>query len=696
MAIPLPTPTKNPVPSTDIRDHLFAGAKIDEFVTSDSLEYMDRLGGKHFTQRGLEENFQEFLASSGYIFLGDYESGPLQFTARNQYIRYNGQYWKLNSSTNVGFVTTGNDASSWVNDINHFALIDGDNLRQELAGSSGASLVKLMGKSVSQLLLALSSRSDQFSSLEEWAAYPAKKKVFVGGEYTINSTLYIQCEQLDTEGKVKINPTSEFVALHFGNNNRSLLTTLTSTITKGLTSLTVSGVNEGDVLCIWNPADYSWSGYRDYYRQGEFVKVIRYESGVAYFAGGINDTYPEGTRIYKIQMDKCSVRGEYDINFPTYSANALGMQIEQVSDSDLNGLKLLAKNTPYALQLKRCMNVSGDIGYAIQKSSQTSGLDYGLYLLNCQSCKINGLFCAERHGSTMTGNGDECSIVNRFNRITGTILTTGQGGVAAADFHANCEKCSYGGYMQGLVISGHKNGAPNSHIDSVPNTPLWPTIIASDCKSLDFDLSNTHITGSGDPESTNRGCIDIGGNSDAMSDKTTLQGTLNLSNAVIDSPATFILNVRNRGSLTKHDINLTGITINGTAGKRAIRISSITGSDPGSVMLAGISITSGMQIDIPTASKKPGLTLSGQASVTVKNGSSNGSTPVTFPWIMPGAPASIVSNRTGAVSGVSNSKVAASSISPVNTGFNAYAYTVDGSNLANGDITATINWVAYW
>lgn len=82
-----------------------------------------------------DEDFQQFLMSSGYVFLGDYDGGPFQFSARNQYIRYDGQYYRLNAATDVGFTTTGTDAASFANDVTHFVLMDGDTLRQELGNT---------------------------------------------------------------------------------------------------------------------------------------------------------------------------------------------------------------------------------------------------------------------------------------------------------------------------------------------------------------------------------------------------------------------------------------------------------------------------------------------------------------------------------------------------------------------------------
>ena len=144
--VPLPTPTQAPVPSTDIRNAVFAGAKLDEEVTGTGDFYTDRLDVKRLTNTGRNnqfnaaqqertDQFQQFLLSSGYVFLGDYEDGPFQFGARNQYIRYNNQYYRLNTTTDVGFTTTGTDATSFANDVTHFVLMDGDTLRQNLNSS---------------------------------------------------------------------------------------------------------------------------------------------------------------------------------------------------------------------------------------------------------------------------------------------------------------------------------------------------------------------------------------------------------------------------------------------------------------------------------------------------------------------------------------------------------------------------------
>ena len=115
--------------------------KEDAFLTSQVQMDSDF----NLSQTEKEDRFQQFLISSGYVFLGGYEDGPFQFSARNQYIRYNNQYYRLNAATDVGFTTTGTDAASFANDVTHFVLMDGDTLRQNLGSGDGAKLVGGIG-----------------------------------------------------------------------------------------------------------------------------------------------------------------------------------------------------------------------------------------------------------------------------------------------------------------------------------------------------------------------------------------------------------------------------------------------------------------------------------------------------------------------------------------------------------------------
>ena len=109
--------------------------KTNEFESRFSSQLSAQESTFSESQSDKENRFQQFLNASGYVFLGDYQDGPFQFSARNQYIRYDNQYYRLNAATDVGFTTTGTDATSFVNDVTHFVLMDGDTLRQNLGSS---------------------------------------------------------------------------------------------------------------------------------------------------------------------------------------------------------------------------------------------------------------------------------------------------------------------------------------------------------------------------------------------------------------------------------------------------------------------------------------------------------------------------------------------------------------------------------
>ena len=115
--------------------------KTNEFESRFSSQLSTQESTFSESQTDKENRFQQFLLSSGYVFLGYYENGPFQFSARNQYIRYDNQYYRLNAATDVGFTTTGTDATSFANDVTHFVLMDGDTLRQNLGSGDGLKLV---------------------------------------------------------------------------------------------------------------------------------------------------------------------------------------------------------------------------------------------------------------------------------------------------------------------------------------------------------------------------------------------------------------------------------------------------------------------------------------------------------------------------------------------------------------------------
>lgn len=98
--IPVPTPTQNPVPSSDIRDHVFGGAKIDEFATSENHVYVDRFGNEHRTIAGINYDATQAMLNYGYITKKSFEIGAtldtpntiLQWESNGEYYRWDGDW----------------------------------------------------------------------------------------------------------------------------------------------------------------------------------------------------------------------------------------------------------------------------------------------------------------------------------------------------------------------------------------------------------------------------------------------------------------------------------------------------------------------------------------------------------------------------------------------------------------------------
>ncbi|EJK7980004.1 hypothetical protein I5420_07970 [Citrobacter koseri] len=184
---------------------LYDNAQNFDHLSNDRVNetWDDRFGVPRLTWHGMEvkhseqmdsfENeFNNFLVNSGYQFLGDYEDGPLTFSARNQYTRYEGQYWRLNTETDVPFTTTGTDATSWELDVTHFSLIDGDTLRQEITNGTlpyGEDTIgNIFGRTLKYFGAVGDGETDDTAALllaDEWSISTGRPVYVRAGEYKI-------------------------------------------------------------------------------------------------------------------------------------------------------------------------------------------------------------------------------------------------------------------------------------------------------------------------------------------------------------------------------------------------------------------------------------------------------------------------------------------------------------------------------
>lgn len=137
--------TMNPLGSTSPYD-LFDNAQNFDlaFNSITAAIWKDRFGRSRKSYWGIEQDFvsqllnqqlrfNNFIQNAGYKVIGDYETGPLTITEYNELIRYENELWKLTAATAIPYITTGNDATSWADDSQHFVSVGDAALRQSLA-----------------------------------------------------------------------------------------------------------------------------------------------------------------------------------------------------------------------------------------------------------------------------------------------------------------------------------------------------------------------------------------------------------------------------------------------------------------------------------------------------------------------------------------------------------------------------------
>ncbi|WP_431222659.1 hypothetical protein ACQ86O_20680 [Serratia sp. L9] len=494
------------------------------------------------------------------------------------------------------------------------------------------------------------SKSSDFESLYEWASYPARYKILEAGEYTIDKTLNIVGSEILFEGLVTLNVTKQINAIKIGVNSLTEVCTLNEAIQRGSTKIKGSFVNihNGDLLAIWNPQDYSYSSFREYYRQGEFAVVGKVSSDMISLDGGIIDSYPNGSKVYKIETtNDIRMSGKIEINYPKdnssagYSANSIGLLLSQLRRAVITGLSISASNAAYCVLAKKCFSLTGENVEFKQQTDAPStslGLDYAFAVSNCQHIRIDGRFSAERHAVTHGGNAEPASIVNRFCHFSGEFLTTGKGSVGAADWHGNTEMCSFSGYAQGSIAGGFRNKF-SGFLDSIPNVPDWPLLLGSECKGMDFDYSNVRITSAGNPRVSNRGVIDFGGNTLALGVDTVNSGVLNLSGCMIDAPfAEQVITIRNRGSKSPYWLDLSNTIVQGAVKSQAVRVIPVEGNSPVTINMTGFDLSAGMEIKTKADTNLIGLSLKTKVAAVLPKGQSSISVPILFDIAYPDKP----------------------------------------------------------
>lgn len=335
------------------------------------------------------------------------------------------------------------------------------------------------------------------------------------------------------------------------------LPALSGNVVKGATTLTFASAPSlqiNDVFLIYNPTDFSYSGFRAEYRAGEYLRVASISGNTVTLQGTLADSYTAAAvSMYRYDgMTTCTLSNFKLIGLNDLSNPVFGLNLISCVDSLVDNVKVT--NCSYtSIGTQRCFNISLTNCTATENfaNSASSG-EYGLAIGNSHIVHvIGGYYASFRHGITTGGGTGIGRVTNRYVIINGAHIT-GSNGSQVMDFHGNTEystvsNCTIdGGFAGGgdyLLLTGNQIRANTANGQVA--------MYMSEMRGLNITISNNIIENPNASTTNSRGAfIDFGGNNDAITTSTYKGGTINIFNnlmtwgltATADCPTIKIVN----------------------------------------------------------------------------------------------------------------------------------------------------------
>lgn len=488
-------------------------------------------------QEGRADQFSTTLASIGFTWIGDYGSG-LNFTTRQQYIIRGGLAYKVANATTLPFTTTGTWASDQSNLelINSDQVLRSDLI--STSADKGAALVSFdadvsyptgtVGAEIHDIIEELSTLSPAvidatgaLVSIQDFSAEIMIKDRTNASWYGFKATatpaqqraaliaanaaakaegnrLWVPRDTYNLDGGVAIEVPFEMdggsidfrggaganfagtenCGLLFKGGGLTPLPALSVAVSANSLTLTFASPHSlsiGDVVCIYNPTDYSWSLSRAEYRAGEFCTVAAVPTSTTItIAEPLFDSYVAASvSMYKMNY----LRGSFDFNGsqifgPTFSQTSYGSAVKfnNLVRSAIYGLNAGASSNAQIVT-DQCKSLSMyGCNANLNETDSLSGSQYGLSIANCQNMQVlGGSFSSYRHGVSMGGYSAPGSVTCRDVRVVGaTMSNRNVAGGTGADMHGNTEYCAYESCLirGGASAAGDHNAYRNCNITS--------------------------------------------------------------------------------------------------------------------------------------------------------------------------------------------------------------------------------------
>lgn len=255
---------------------------------------------------------------------------------------------------------------------------------------------------------------------------------------------------------------------------------------EGVSALTITdttGIEQGTLLAILDPADFSWSKEAFYHHKSEFNEVMNVTGNVLDLYFPTQDTYVSGSHLYNMSSVPCRVTEV------TFVSDTEGVIFTHFHHIDLSICGLDNSNIGAAsITLSRCFQ--GTVNVTARESSLSLiGLNYGVSISNCQSINIQGTASAGRHAVGLGGSPSLPNPITRDIKINDMTLSSNIGTLHASDVHPNCDRITYNNCT---ILGGIAFGGRNVTYIGCTSGGLNPAVSNPLGANLDFVIGGTH------------------------------------------------------------------------------------------------------------------------------------------------------------------------------------------------------------
>lgn len=286
-------------------------------------------------------------------------------------------------------------------------------------------------------------------------------------------------------------------------------------------------VTRGDIICIFNPTTYSWSGFRSYYHAGEMQRVASVAGSTVTTQGSLYANYvAANVNQYKLtNPSTASISG-----IKLLGGSALGIRTFGTVD-------FLFDNVVVTGCSQSCILITNAWNCTVRECAceedmqSVTGTDYGLCIASSMAVHVSGgTYSATRHAITTGGAGGIGGVPNRMIRYADLFASSSVNSTGTLDFHGNCEHCLITGCnIDGGVLFGgdYITVDGNSFVGKGFSDAL---IVGSECKGTNLAITDNLMQSYFVGNAVRGAFVDIGGGSAVISADTRNGGTIAICN----------------------------------------------------------------------------------------------------------------------------------------------------------------------